>query len=142
PMVCRKYETIDYYLDYIANTIIPDRLERYAYSKPVGKPIFLVLDELPAIIKWGKKHNRDIPGYLDTILKEGRKVGVYLMSAAQDFLVETIGGTGAVRDCYQTAYSVGGDDTTTNKLLGKTKADRPLGKGVVLLRNASNDLCK
>ena len=142
PMVCRKYETIDYYLDYLANTIVPTRLDRYAYSKPVGKPIFVVLDELPAIVKWGKKHNRDIPGYLDTILKEGRKVGVYLISAAQDFLVDTIGGTGAVRDCYRTAYSVGGDDTTTNKLLGKTKADRPLGKGIVLLRNASNDLCK
>ena len=137
-MECRAYDKIDYYLNYLANKTIPRRLDLFAASKPTGKPIFVVLDELPAIVK----HVKNTPDYLDTILKEGRKVGVYLISAAQDFLVNTIGGTGAVRDCYRTAYSVGGDDTTTNKLLGKTKADRPLGKGVVLLRNASNDLCK
>src|SRR5947207_8756037 len=138
PKECRAYDKIEYYLNYLANKTIPRRLDLFAESRPTGKPIFVVIDELPAIVK----RLKTVPGYLDTILKEGRKVGVYLISAAQDFLVDTIGGTGAVRDCYRTAYSVGGDDTTTNKLLGKTKADRPLGKGVVLLRNASNDLCK
>jgi hypothetical protein len=138
PFGCRAYDKIEYYLNYLANKTIPHRLDLYAQSRPTGKPIFVVLDELPAIVKRLKA----VPGYLDTILKEGRKVGVYLISAAQDYLVDTIGGTGAVRDCYRTAYSVGGDDTTTNKLLGKTKADRPLGKGVVLLRNASSKLCR
>jgi hypothetical protein len=114
PMECRAYDKIEYYLNYLANKTIPRRLNLYAESKPVGRPIFVVIDELPAIVK----RLKTVPGYLDTILKEGRKVGVYLISAAQDFLVDTIGGTGAVRDCYRTAYSVGGDDTTTSKLLG------------------------
>jgi len=138
PMDCRKYDKIDYYLKYLACKTIPNRLERFANSKPVGKPIFVVLDELPAIVKRVKQ----TPEYLDTILKEGRKVNVFLISAAQDFLVNTLGGTGEVRDCYRTAYSVGAGDTTTKKLLGRTDSEMTLGKGVVLLRNASSEVCK
>jgi hypothetical protein len=133
PMKCKEYPIIEHFLKQTAEVLIPQRLNLYAQSKPVGRPHFIVIDELPAIVK----KNPNTPDYLDTILKEGRKVGVYLISAAQDYLVQTIGGSGAVRDCYRTAYYVGGDDRTAKVLLDMVPSQDGLGKGVVYLRNAT-----
>ena len=137
PMECRKYETIKFYLDQVANELLPKRLEKYAHSQPLGKPYFIVLDELPAIVR----HIPEVPDYLADILREGRKVGIYLITAAQDFLVKTIApqGGGAIRECYRTAFYVGGDATTAKTLLDMPANQIPesdLGKGVVMLRNA------
>ena len=80
------------------------------------------------------------PEYLRIILEEGRKVGVFLISAAHDFLVKTISpkaGGGSIRECYRTAYYVGGDPTTARTLLDMPASLIPedaLGKGVVMLR--------
>jgi hypothetical protein len=103
----------------------------------LGKPYFIVLDELPAIVR----HIPEVPDYLADILREGRKVGIYLITAAQDFLVKTIApqGGGAIRECYRTAFYVGGDATTAKTLLDMPANQIPesdLGKGVVMLRNA------
>lgn len=135
PMECRKYEVIEFYLKQVATELLPRRLEKYAHSKPLGKPYFLVLDELPAIIR--KVPNA--PEYLETILREGRKVGIFLIVAATDFLVKTIfpQGGGAVRDCFRTAMYVGGDPTTARILLDMKASEVPedaLGKGTIMLR--------
>lgn len=136
PMECRRYETIAYYLKLAAEEILPRRLERYAHSQPVGKPYFIAVDELPAIVA----EIKEAPAYLAKILREGRKVGMFLITAAQDFLVSTIapGGGGAVRDCYRTAYYVGGDSTTARILLdvpARLLPESELGKGQVMLRS-------
>src|SRR5947208_6324369 len=114
-MECRKYEVIEYYLKQVATVLLPKRLERYAHSQPTGKPYFIVIDELPAIVD----NIPEAPKYLAKILREGRKVGIYLVTAAQDFLVKTIApqGGGAIRECYRTAFYVGGDSTTAKILL-------------------------
>jgi hypothetical protein len=143
PMECRKYEVIEYYLKQVAEQLLPKRLEQYAQSQPLGKPYFIVLDELPAIVA----HVKNAPDYLAYILREGRKVGIYLITAAQDFLVSTVapGGGGAIRDCYRTAYYVGGDGTTAKTLLDKPARDLPetdLGQGHVMLRSARVQLVK
>lgn len=135
PMECRKYDVIEHYLRQVATEMLPKRLDRFAHSQPVGKPYFLVLDELPAIVD----HLPDAPMYLKSILREGAKVGLFLITAAQDFLVSTISpkGGGAVRDCYRTVEYVGGDATTANVLLDMPAKDVPenqLGKGTVMLR--------
>lgn len=135
PMECRHYEVIEHYLKSIATEVLPQRLKKYAHSLPVGKPYFLVLDELPAIVD----HVPDAPLYLKAILREGGKVGLFLITAAQDFLVSTIfpGGGGAARDCYRTVEYVGGDATTAKVLLDMPARDVPeakLGKGTVMLR--------
>jgi hypothetical protein len=136
PMECRKYETIEFYLKQVALDLLPKRLDKYAKSEPWGKPYFIVLDELPAIVD----NVPDAPKYLSKILREGRKVGIYLVTAAQDFLVKTIApeGGGAIRDCYRTAIYVGGDPTTAKVLLDMPANQIPendLGKGMVMLRN-------
>jgi len=136
PMECRKYSVIEHYLKNIAKDLIPKRLEKRAHSQPVGQPYFVVIDELPSIIREIKA----APDYMRIILEEGRKVGVFLISAAQDFLVKTIsptGGGGSIRECYRTAYYVGGDPTTGKVLLDMPPSLIPedeLGKGVVMLR--------
>jgi len=135
-MDCRSYEVIAQYLKQVATEILPKRLERYALSQPLGKPYFLVLDEMPAIVH----HVKDAGGYLSTILREGRKVGIYLIVASQDFLVKTLfpgGEGGAVRDCFRTAVYVGGDATTAKILLDMPANQVPedeLSKGTVMLR--------
>ena len=137
PMECRKYDVIEYYLRYVAEKLLPKRLDKFAHSLPLGRPYFIVLDELPAIV-------RKIPNaaeYLGFILREGRKVGIFVISAAQDFLVKTIGSDGGgVRDCYRTAYYTGGDPTTAKVLLDMVPRDIPeneLGQGIVMLRCAT-----
>lgn len=134
PMECRRYDVIAHYLEEIAVRQLEKRLDRYANSQPVGKPLFLIVDEIPAIVK----HVPEAPDHLAAILREGRKVGLFLISASQDFLVKTIapGGGGAVRDCYRTAAYVGGDAQTARTLLDIKGSvnENGLGKGVVMLR--------
>ncbi len=134
PMRCRDYRVIGEYLRKVAQEMLPNRLERYAHSLPVGSPFYIVLDELPAIVK----HVPEAPGYMADLLREGRKVGLFLVTAAQDFLVRTVMKEegGAVRDCFRTAVYVGGDPTTARTLLDVkgTVDDGGLGKGVVMLR--------
>jgi hypothetical protein len=144
PMECRKYEVIEHYLKYTAETLLPRRLDKYANSLSTGKPYFIVMDELPSIIK----HIPEAPGWLGELLREGRKVGIFLISASQDFLVKTIapdGSGGAVRDCYRTAFYVGGDATTAKTLLDMPVREIPenqLGQGRVMLRCARSPEAK
>ncbi len=137
PMKCRDYRVIAGYLQQVAEEMLPGRLEKYAHSQPVGAPFYIVLDELPAIVK----HVPGAPGWMADILREGRKVKLFLVTAAQDFLVKTImgkDGSGAVRDCFRTAVYVGGDPTTARVLLDVKGAvdDGGLGRGVVMLRSS------
>lgn len=139
PLECRSYQVIEHYLKSTSKELIPRRLERRAHSQPVGKPYFLVLDELPSIVR----EIEAAPEYLRIILQEGRKVGVFLISAAHDFLVKTIApktGGGAIRECYRTAYYLGGDPTTARILLDMPASLIPedqLGRGVAMLRGGS-----
>src|SRR6266568_3545 len=127
------YPAIKDVLSWLALKELPSRLERRRDMEPMGDPIFLAIDELPAIVK----RIPEAPEYMADLLREGRKVGLYLVSAAQDWLVKTVGGTGAVRDCFRTAFYVGGDATSARVLLDVkgTVDDGGLGKGLVMLRS-------
>ena len=121
----RKYKVIEHYLKR-AFEMVGDRLEIYGRSEQVlGAPQFIVIDELPAIVD-------EVPltaQYLKRILREGAKVGVFLINASHDFQVATtfkdVGG--GVRKCYRTAYDVG-TDSATQEALGLLK-EKGLGKG-------------
>ena len=135
PLACKSYAQIEFYLNWMAHTLLPRRIERCAKGGRVGKPYFIVIDELPSIVAEVK----NAPKYLAKILREGRKYGIFLISASQDFLVETVAadGEGAVRKCYRTAAYVGGDPATAKTLLNMKPADIPendLGKGVAIIR--------
>jgi hypothetical protein len=67
------------------------------------------------------------------VLREGRKLGLYIIMATQDALVSTLGTTSGVRSQFQTCYYGGGDPYSAKALLGITPPNPP-GKGVVWLR--------
>lgn len=98
------------------------------------KPYFLVFDEWPAIAA----KIREAPAQLSELLREGRKYGVYVIVASQDFQVKTIGmDGGSVRKCLLTAYYTGGDPTSVKELLnepGKSINEQEVGKGIAALR--------
>lgn len=128
-----SYTAIKDVLAWMAKSELPTRLEKRRQGQSFGEPFFLALDELPAIVA----NVPEAPSMMATLLREGRKVGLLLVSAAQDWLVKTVGGTGGVRDCFRTAFYVGGDAHTARVLLdvqGKVD-DGGLGKGIVMLRS-------
>lgn len=132
--VIQKYQVIGGYLQ-AAKQELDRRLERYGRSLSVGRPVFIFIDELPAIVD----NVPEAPGYLKSILREGAKVGVYVVALSQDFLVKTLfpNEGGAVRDCFRTVLYVGGDAQTARILLDMPAKDVPenrLGKGRVMLR--------
>jgi len=134
PILCAEYAQIGFYLKWMAETLLPKRIDRARNGGAVGKPYFIVIDELPAIVDEVK----EAPDYIAKILREGRKYGIYLICASQDFQVKTIGmDGGGVRKCFRTAFYVGGDMATAKALLEKTSEEIPetdLGKGVVMIR--------
>ena len=129
------YPAIKDTLRWMATDELPKRLELRRKSEHPGTPYFLAMDELPAIVG----HVPEAPEYMAVLLREGRKVGLYLVTAAQDWLVKTIGGSGAVRDCFRTAFYVGGDAQSARVLLDITGRvdDGGLGKGIVMMRSSA-----
>lgn len=125
-----KYRVIEHYLK-VAYELVGKRLEIAGESQQrLGAPHFIVIDELPAIVD-------EVPGatqYLKRILREGAKVGVFVINASQDLQVSTVfqGIGGGVRACYRTAFDVG-SDPATQRALGLPVLNG-LGKGNVSLR--------
>lgn len=131
----RDFPGIKNWLKWAAEVELRRRLDRFAASQSWGVPLFIVVDELPSITK----HIPDAMGWMADILREGRKVDLFLVTAAQDMLCKTLGNSGgAIRDCFRTAIYVGGDATTARVLLDVkgTVDDGGLGKGVVMLRSS------
>ncbi|PLS82349.1 MAG: hypothetical protein CYG59_04315, partial [Chloroflexi bacterium] len=128
-----KAADIRHMLAWMATDELQQRLERRYKGQHVGAPLFLAIDELPSIVK----DVPEAPEHLGRLLREARKVNIFIIGAAQDFLVKTIGGAGAVRDCYRTAFYVGGDAQTARVLLDVRGSvdDGQLGQGLAMLRS-------
>lgn len=127
----RTYKVIEHYLQ-SAYEMVERRLEILGRSEQrLGAPQFIVVNELPAVVDEVPKTGQ----YLKKILREGAKVGVFLVNASQDFQVTTtfkdIGG--GIRKCYRTAFDVGADPATQTAL--GLLSLKGLGKGRASLRN-------
>ena len=127
-------------LDQLAREEIPKRLHLRATQQPTGQPVFLVLNETPAIIdELQKSRGLPVASALGKVLREGRKVGILAITSTQDMLVKTLGfDSGGVRDCFRTAFYVGGDATSARVLLdlqkGQSIDENILGMGRAMLR--------
>jgi hypothetical protein len=145
PFACKDMPNIKTVLDWMVNKLLPQRKERTAKGGKVGKPYFFILDEVPDIVK-------AIPGaskMIGKLLREGRKYGIYLIVASQDFSVKTLDveGEGGVRKCFHTILYVGGDPVSVRELLnakggkvGELEIDEnALGKGPIIARYMVRD---
>lgn len=123
-------------LDYAASELAK-RLERRRKQEPIGKPLFIALDELP----WIYDHVTAADEQIAELVRLGRGVGVFTLAAAQDFLVKSTG-LGAARDNFRSAFYLGGDLKTGSVLLDLPQ--RELGQreheitfGTALLRSTA-----
>lgn len=101
----------------------------------VGAPWFLAVDELPVIADTVP----DAMPRLTSLLREGRKVGLYVLGASQSMLVKALGGDSSARDAYRTCIYSGGDTRSASALLDIPQRDIPegaLGPGVAMVRAA------
>jgi len=97
-----------------ANSELDRRLALRRQGTPWGDPLFLSIDELPEVIK----QVPEVADILGRLARMGRAVGMFLETAAQDWLAKNTGGDGAVRQNFLTAYYLGGDLRTGSVLLG------------------------
>jgi hypothetical protein len=124
-------ETLSWFVDELDR-----RLELRRHGQPIGVPLFLALDELPIIADSVK----GAIARLGRVLREGRKAGVLALGSSQDFLVKSLGGSSAVRDCYRTAFYSGGDINSARALLDVPQKDIDegrLGSGIAYLRSSA-----
>lgn len=130
-----NYPSIGEALEWVVRTLLNDRMVQGGEGGKRFAPYFIVLDEWPAVVD----ELKDAPKRLSKLLREGRKYGIFVIVASQDFQVKTIGmDGGSVRKCLLTAFYTGGDKTTCKELLNYEKMEdipeNKLGKGIVVLR--------
>lgn len=134
PLDCADYPPIGERLEWAVKRLLQERKIEGREGDKLFKPYFIVLDEWPSVVD----EIKTAPGHLAKLLREGRKYGVFVIVASQDFQVKTIGMEGgSVRKCLLTTYYTGGDSTTARELLnepGLTVNENELGKGVVYLK--------
>jgi hypothetical protein len=135
PLECKDFDRMEKILRHAATVVLDSRKKLRGDSKPVGVPIFIIIDEYPAVLAEKPK----IQEYVATLLRQGAKYKIFLCVASQDFQVKTVSpqSGGGIRDCYKTVLYVGGDKTTANVLLDgpvDPSIETMLGKGPVMLR--------
>jgi hypothetical protein len=117
------------------NDEVTRRLENRREGRSNGIPRFYMVEEAPFMASYDKKFMAN----LMRVLREGRKLDLYLILSAQDMLVKTLGGSTGIRSQFGTTMYGGGDPFTGRALL-RTQKDvpEPPGRGVVWCRSATN----
>lgn len=118
------------------------RILRKRNNQPLGPPIFICIEELPAIIE----KRPESAQLIKTLLQEGRKYNICFMGAAQGMLVKTIGLDSGARENVRTGYYTGGDIYSAKIILdlqeGDTVKDDGLGAGLVYVKTVRNRATK
>lgn len=139
PQTFCQYSEIEKWLEHAATRMLDSRRKRRATQQPVGKDLFIFIDEYPAI-------TAEIPavqGHVSKLLREGGKYKIHLVLASQDFQVKTLFKDvgGSIRDCLGTVFYVGGDKVSVDALLNKPSfyddsVENSLGKGRIIVKCA------
>jgi hypothetical protein len=145
PFACMEMSAIKTVLEWMTTTLLSQRKERVAKGGRVGKPYFFILDEVPDIVASVAGASKMI----GKLLREGRKYGIYLIIASQDFSVKTLGmeGEGSLRKCFHTILYVGGDPISVRELLNARNGkvgellidENSLGMGSIIVRYMDKD---
>jgi hypothetical protein len=124
-------------VEWLARAELQARIDREYRGEFIGDPVYLALEELPAVMA----EKPEIAQPLSKLLRQGRQYDLCLIGATQDMLVKTLGTSGGVRECFRTGYYTGGDVTTARVLLdlqkGQSIDENGLGvQGRVYLKTA------
>lgn len=140
PRVLTKFGNIGTCLEWVATVEIDRRFEMLRQGCYDYKPLYLYIDELPAIAD----NCKEAPSHLRTILQRGRAVEVCVSVNSQGFLANDTDLKGSARENFDTAFFMGGSTYSGAKMLDLKEATlkdmlaaspEPLGKGVAFLRN-------
>lgn len=116
--------------------IVNERWQRKRDGYTSGRPLILFVDEFPNV----KETVAGAADMITSLIRRGRAVGVYVLTATQDFLTKTTGLSSGARENFRTGYYSGGDPSGGRVLLDMRQSDIPeerLGRGVALLRSAA-----
>lgn len=113
------------------------RMERNRNGEPIGKSVYIGMDEFPVIAA----EQPDATIAVGKLLRQGRQFRMYVISSTQDMLLKTIGGNSGIRECYRTGFYTGGDATTARAILDLPQGQKAdvegLGdRGLVYLKTA------
>jgi hypothetical protein len=127
-------------LQWLAEVEVPRRLDLYHRGMHNYKTLYVFIEEMLYLVS----KCPEITEYLKEILPVARSLGIKVFVSAQNFQVQSIQLPGGMRENFETAYYIGGDDLSGAKLLDISSAELlkwltlhniTLGKGVSLLRN-------
>ncbi len=113
----RDVATIAELVKWMARQELQARIDREFRGEAIGAPMYLAIEELPALV--GER--KDVIPDLAKLLRQGRQYDLCVIGAAQDILVSTLGTGGGVRECFRTGFYTGGDMTTARVLLDLQK---------------------
>lgn len=99
----------------------------YRAGEDVGHPIVLYFDEWPAIVATLGKEAVD---RMARIVRECRKLNIWVVIATQDALVETIGFSSGVRSMFATRMAGNVDQTTWRVVMGDGVKKERVERGV------------
>lgn len=132
------FDDIAEFLKWAATKELTRRMENRRNQISNGKPLFIIIDEVPGIVA----RRQDCIDWISLILREGAKHGIFLVLAAQDFLIKTLKADNGVRSQLGTVFYLGGDLYSAAELLRLTQRDLrenegQLGRGIAMLKCAS-----
>jgi len=128
-IVC-KYKAMPNFFQGVLDLIGQRQQEERDGTAEEWDPVWIVIDELPAIVS---ECGKEIPTAVGKILRTGRQYKVFCIVASTDFQVQTIGLSSGVQDCFRTVIAPGVPDAMTKKYLfgQETKLDLDwLNRGV------------
>lgn len=135
--VLRKESEIADFLAWLVEEL-QARKERAYRQQPIGRPIFVCIEELAAVTSEYPEAAKAI----GKLLREARKYRICLIMAAQDLLVKSIGLDTGMQQNIRTGFYGGGDHRTARVALkleaGETVEEQGLGGGVVWVKTTQH----
>ena len=122
------------FLDWLSRGELQQRIRARRAGQAVGAPTWVLVNEAPAVLA----DYPDVSKNVKALVNEGRKFGLFLILASQDFLAATLKES-SIRAQLTTAVNLGADAYTARALGVVPPAEAgPLGKGVGYVRTGQD----
>lgn len=140
PHLLMAPEQIRSMIEWAVLTEVPRRLELYHAGSHTYKTLYIFLEEFLYLVKLYP----EIAEWVECLIIVGRSLGIKLFTVAQNFLARDTKLSGAMRENFETAFYLGGDDHSGAVILDMGKRELMqflsvnnivLGQGLTMMRN-------